>query len=562
MIDVAVAVKLARASTGAILYFYVLTHLINHSLGLISLEVLELGRSVFLSFWRHDISFYVLYGALVIHFLLGIYALCRRRSLTLSRKEWVRNVCAVLIPFFLASHLSVTLWGSRFLGLNDTYSFMIASTFLFEPVGYILLGLMLMVVWVHGSIGVLGLVEFRRIYSEYKIIFQGIMVTLPVFAYGGYLNASIELQKISKDNPLEILEILAASNFTSRIGADIVWLSDLLQFLIYPAILLSMLVFLYLRRLYESKFNAIQVSYLDGAFVNVSEGSSLLEASHKCKRYHESVCGGRGRCTTCRVKVISDLNALPAPNKIEQRVIDRLGFDPSVRLACQLRPQTNITINPLISLMQNEKKDIRFSNQEHLSGIEKDIVIMFCDLRGFTTLSESKLPFDVVHILNKYLKLVTEAVLNNNGQIDKFIGDGVMAIFDQNDNSSINCKDALRASAEISQSLLSLNSELSNQDIDPLQLGIGIHSGVAILGKIGYGEASSETVIGDTVNIASRLEQLTKDHKCQLIISSTVAEKVDLNKSLLTEVDTEIRGRKATLKAYYAQSAQDILVAF
>ena len=88
------------------------------------------------------------------------------------------------------------------------------------------------------------------------------------------MNASIELQKISKDNPLEILEILAASNFTSRIGADIVWLSDLLQFLIYPAILLSMLVFLYLRRLYESKFNAIQVSYLDGAFVNVSEGSS------------------------------------------------------------------------------------------------------------------------------------------------------------------------------------------------------------------------------------------------------------------------------------------------
>ena len=61
---------------------------------------------------------------------------------------------------------------------------MIASTFLFEPVGYILLGLMLMVVWVHGSIGVLGLVEFRRIYSEYKIIFRGIMVTLPVFAYG------------------------------------------------------------------------------------------------------------------------------------------------------------------------------------------------------------------------------------------------------------------------------------------------------------------------------------------------------------------------------------------
>ena len=215
---------------------------------------------------------------------------------------------------------------------------------------------------------------------------------------------------MGEGNPLAILEILATANFTKEIGADITLLSDFLQFIIYPALLLAMLVFVVLRRLVQKKFYSIQVNYIDGTSVNVSKGSSLLEASHRCNRYHESVCGGRGRCTTCRVKVISSLNDLPAPNKIEQRVIDRLDFDPSIRLACQLRPEKNIHVNPLISLMSSEKKKLKYDNQERLTGLEKDAVIMFCDLRGFTTLSEGKMPFDVVFILNKYFKLVTEAV--------------------------------------------------------------------------------------------------------------------------------------------------------
>ena len=162
LIDAALIIRRSRSISGCILFFYVLTHLLNHSLGLISLDTMEQGRAIFLRFWRHDVLFYMLYGALSIHFLLGIYALSRRRSFKMSRKEWIRNFCAILIPFFLASHLSVTLWGSRFLGLNDSYAFMIISTYIFDPFGYIILGLMLLVVWTHGSIGIIGLIEFRE----------------------------------------------------------------------------------------------------------------------------------------------------------------------------------------------------------------------------------------------------------------------------------------------------------------------------------------------------------------------------------------------------------------
>ncbi len=561
MVDAALIVRRSRTISGCILFFYVFTHLLNHSLGLISLDTMEQGRAIFLRFWRHDVLFYVLYGALSIHFLLGVYALARRRSFRMSRKEWIRNSCAVLIPFFLASHLSITLWGSRFLGLNDSYAFMIISTYIFDPFGYIILGLMLMLVWTHGSIGIIGLIEFREFYSKRRGLFQGLILGLPLIAYGGYIRASIELSEASQSNPITILELISNSNFTAEIGEKIVSLSDLLQFLVYPILLSLFVAFYFIRNLLEKRFNSIQVQYTDGTNINVSRGSSLLEASHKAGRYHESVCGGRGRCTTCRVRVTSSLGELPKPNKIEQSVINRLNFDQSLRLACQLRPETDIEINPLIKLVNHDKQNLRFSNQENLSGIEKETVIMFCDLRGFTRLSDGKMPFDVVFILNKYFKLVTDAVEENKGRIDKFIGDGVMAIFDKDTTISKNCKNALKGAAMITTYLNELNDELSTDDIEPLRLGIGIHSGNAIIGKMGYGEASTDTAIGDTVNVASRLEQLTKDYSCQLMFSSTVAENAELDKTKLNSVKTKIRGKKDYLEAFYCGSADEAIKA-
>ena len=559
--DLAIIIRRLRTVTGCFLFFYVVTHLVNHSLGLISLETMEKGRSIFLWFWRNNFVFYLLYGALTVHFLLGIYAICKRRSARMTQKEWVRNICAALIPFFLASHLSITLFGSRFLGLNDSYSFMILSTYIFDPVGYISLAIMLILIWTHGSIGLIGLLEFRGIYSQYQNWFNGFIYGLPFLALGGYFSACLELMTISKSQPNVVLEILAQSNFNGDIGKAIVFLSDVTQFVMYPGLILSLFVFFILRKVIENRFNSIRVSYTDGTTVIVNKGISLLEASHKHGTYHESVCGGRGRCTTCRVRVLSSLNDLPKPNFIEQKVIDRLNFDPTIRLACQLRPETNIEINPLISLVGNEKNRLLFSNQKNLSGMEAETVILFCDLRGFTKLSDDRLPFDVVFILNKYFKLVTEAVEGNNGRIDKFIGDGVMAIFDKSEIQSDRCKNSLKAAAEISESLQNLNVELANENIDPLKIGIGIHAGTTILGKMGYGMASSETAIGDTVNVASRLEQLTKSYSCELMFSNAVAESANLNVDILHSIKTEIRGKKGTLNAFYCEHAAESLIA-
>ena len=103
---------------------------------------------------------------------------------------------------------------------------------------------MLMLVWTHGSIGIIGLIEFREFYSKRRGLIQGLILGLPLIAYGGYIRASIELSEVSQSNPITILELISNSNFTAEIGEKIVSLSDLLQFLVYP-ILLSLFVAFY-----------------------------------------------------------------------------------------------------------------------------------------------------------------------------------------------------------------------------------------------------------------------------------------------------------------------------
>ena len=138
------------------------------------------------------------------------------------------------------------------------------------------------------------------------------------------------------------------------------------------------------------------------------------------------MCDGRGRCTTCRVKVVSADGDLPNPGIHEQRALKRAGLDQSVRLACQLKPASNITVTPLLD-PENEF-DVVGKAQE-LSGKEQETVVLFVDLRNFTKLSETTLPYDVVYILNKYYATFSQAIEANKGRLDKFIGDGIMAIF-------------------------------------------------------------------------------------------------------------------------------------
>ena len=163
-------------------------------------------------------------------------------------------------------------------------------------------------------------------------------------------------------------------------------------------------------------------------------GTSVLEASRLAGIPHAHVCGGRGRCSTCRVRVRAEAGSIDPPGETERRVLRRIRATSNVRLACQLRPKGKVEVTPLLPPFAYAMDGRR--RVDVAQGREREIAIMFTDIRGFTALSEGRLPYDVVFILNRYFAAVGRSVEGAGGRIDKFLGDGVMALFGIDDGAA------------------------------------------------------------------------------------------------------------------------------
>ena len=270
---------------------------------------------------------------------------------------------------------------------------------------------------------------------------------------------------------------------------------------------------------------------------------SVLEASLRFKVPHASVCGGRARCSTCRVRVVSDRTALPRPSGREAFVLARVGAnrDPSIRLACQLRPQTDVAVIPV--LPPHVGADFVRSRRRINIGDERYVVSMFIDMRGSTKLTEQRLPFDIVFLINRFVEAASQAITDAGGQPNQFVGDGVLALFGLDVDAPTACRQALRAAALVASNVAYLNHQFTTELHEPIQYGIGIHAGEVIVGDIGFRGHTVFTALGDSVNVAARLQDLTKTFDCRVILSEEVCKTAGINVDTLARQDVEIRGR-------------------
>jgi adenylate cyclase len=274
----------------------------------------------------------------------------------------------------------------------------------------------------------------------------------------------------------------------------------------------------------------------------VPKGLSVLEASLRYHVPHSSVCGGRARCSTCRIRVIGDCSLLPVPSQREAFVLNRVGAaDPSIRLACQLRPETDLSFFQLF--MPQTMPANAPASQPHRIGQERYLVSMFVDMRGSTRLAENQLPFDTVFIVNRFLGAVSQAVIACGGQPNQFVGDGQLALFGLSSSPQTACRQALKAAAMISANVDELNEFLKHDLREPIRFGIGIHGGEVIIGDIGYREHMVFTALGDAVNVAARLQDMTKTLACEAIVSEEVRVTAGLSADALPQQQVEIRGR-------------------
>jgi adenylate cyclase len=302
----------------------------------------------------------------------------------------------------------------------------------------------------------------------------------------------------------------------------------------------------------------VHLTYGEAKTVDAPTGLSILEMSRIGGIPHASVCGGRGRCSTCRVRVGGpDRAKLPPASPDEQKVLTRVGAPENVRLACQLRPPPGrYRITPLLPPSAGPVEAYRRQPQAH--GGERYVAILFCDLRGFTSISEGRLPYDIVFLLNRYFRATGHAVQAAGGRLDKFIGDGVMAIFGLDSEPEVACRQALDAARRMGLALDDLNEAMSGDLDQPLRIGIGLHAGSTIIGEMGYDRATSLTAIGDTVNVASRLESLTKEYAVELVVSQELVDRAGMDLSAAPRHEVEIRGRQGRLAVRAIKRAAEL----
>ncbi len=285
--------------------------------------------------------------------------------------------------------------------------------------------------------------------------------------------------------------------------------------------------------------------------ITLTQEDTVWLASLKYGIPHTSVCGGNARCSTCRVRILEGLSACQPRTPEEQQLAQKLGFPEEIRLACQLRVTGDVTLARMV--IDDVDIDLVASQVDaNAVGEEKHLAILFADIRGFTTRSEAMLPYDVIYLLNCYFDRVGKVITKYGGMINTYMGDGFMALFGTEAplTSAQMAQHAVCAALDILTAVAGLNQRLDILRDQPLRVGIGIHLGQVVLGKIGAKNNQIITAIGDAVNFASRIEQINKTTGTEMLVSQTVWDLIAEQAVLGGEHRVSIPGKQGEYTLY------------
>ncbi len=543
-----------RLASGLVLFTFAATHFLNHALGLVSLDAMQAMQAWRKVVTRSWIGSGLLLAAFLIHILLGALQDFAAADLEAAPVgSGADHHPAFRIPLFLITHVVYNRGAATLAGTDDTYAYELGNIWPRQA-------------WEH-SAAAAGRVGARL--HRHALLVEPRLLVRPraaatVCACGGAAGERARglhgggARGGGPPRGAGRLGEAAGCLARARCGRDHTprprcTTGCALTFLALlgprPARARSRSV----RRAAGAK---VEITYRGGPVVRVPQGPTLLEISRMNDVPHASVCGGRARCSTCRVGVESGLADLMPPGSAEAATLASIMAPPHVRLACQIRPHRAITVTRLVAPPHSAQQGSRPAG--HPQGIERNLAVLFLDTRGFTKISETRLPYDVVFILNRLFAQVGEAIERHDGVIDKYLGDGLMAIFGGRAGEAAGCRQALRAARDIDLGLDGLNREIASEIGVPLKIGMGIDVGPLVVGQIGHVGTASVTVIGNTVNAASRLEALTKDKGCQLIVATDVLAHAGLRLDAFPREDVAIRGLSAPRSVALIGRARDL----
>ena len=536
-----VSIRQVRLACGVVLFAYLVSHFLNHALGNISADALATGLYYHVLFWQFLPVAIVFYGAALVHAGLGIWAFYERRQFRWKAIEPLQLVLGLSIPALIIAHIAGVRLGQTLFGHEKFYPQVLYAYWVAWPYRMLQMYALLLIAWTHGCIGLYFWLRMKAFYKRAAPWLLAAAVLVPTLAMLGLYQAGRNVVAESESTEWR------ADNLSERqvgTAAEQQVLENIVDYfqVFYFGLIGLVLLGRGARAMAERRGGMINLSYGNGRTIRVPKGLSVLEASLRYNVPHASVCGGRARCSTCRIRVIGDSSSLPEPSPREAFVLNRVGAtDPSIRLACQLRPEADLSFFQLF--MPQLMSANAHASQPHRIGQERYLVSMFVDMRGSTKLAEKQLPFDTVFIVNRFLGAVSQAVIECGGQPNQFVGDGQLALFGLSSGPQTACRQALRAAAMIAANVDELNRVLGHDLREPIRFGIGIHGGEVIIGDIGYRDHIVFTALGDAVNVAARLQDMTKILECEAIISDEVRSTAGLTAGALPQQQVSIRGR-------------------
>jgi adenylate cyclase len=544
-----IGVRQVRLACGLVMFAYIFSHFFNHALGNFSYDTMEAWLRFHVWWSRIPVVNFTLYAAATTHFLLGIWALYQRRHFRYTAIEVVQLVFGLSIPLLIASHLGVVRLGGALFGRDPPmYAAPLFGYWISRPYMVGVQFVLLTVAWTHACIGLYFWLRLKPFFKWAAPYLLAIAVLLPPLAMTGTHRGAHEVVERAVQPQWRAERIKPPPPAQRSVIDDI----TLFYFpILYGSVIVLVFVARGVRAVLESRRGSITVSYPDRR-VRMPRGLSILEASLRFKVPHASVCGGKARCSTCRVRIVSDHSALPPPSGREAFVLARVGAsaNPAIRLACQLRPQTDVAVIPV--LPASVGADFVRNRSRVNIGEERYVVSMFVDMRGSTRMAETRLPFDIVFLINRFLEAASQAVIDAGGQPNQFVGDGLLALFGLHGDPATACRQAMRAASMVAANVEYMNHQFASELQQPIQFGIGIHGGEVIIGDIGFRDHTVFTALGDPVNVAARLQDLTKTLNCTVVVSEEVCRNAGVATDRLVRSEVSIRGREQPMTVYTA----------
>jgi len=498
-----------RFTSGLVLFVYLTAHLTNHALGLVSLAVAETGLDYAMTVWQSRIGTIVLYGAALVHVGLAFEAVYQRRTLRrMPFRDLLRIALGLNLPVLLIAHAASTRLAMELYDYQLFYADVVRD--LWQSSSQTRQFAILAPGWIHGCLGLHAAFGRRRWWRSALPVLFGVFLVLPILSALGFIEMERELTRFGAVPPTghgpSVQTMTGIAQWRDR-AVDI-----------YMVLIACLFAARLARWAYERlRGGTIEIVY-PGARVRAPLGWSVLEASRANHIAHASACGGRARCSTCRVRVLEGLDRCPPAGRNESLTLERISAGPDTRLACQLRPTGPISVAPLDNVATAAAVPVAH---------EEICALVFIDLPARGALSGVMLPQDLQWALTEVYRAFDKAVRGAGGVVLSTGNEQASACFPAGRDPGRAAQRALVAVRDFETGLDRVAQTLGDHWNVSLEAQVTAHFGPILIDPavLTAADARTPVVVGRAIDEIDRARAAFAGRGATIVVSAELIEK-------------------------------------